>query len=214
MDHNSLTLRQSGSISQPSSTPAGQYDLSQVVTGIGSTLDNNVPMFHSNLTYNDLYRMASETALMTGRRDLMDPGVQSMEDVDFFLRNLHYPARDTSNVRILIGFGIRTQGRGLLESGTPRSHLAPTCTTFPDLMKATKADWDDAFRDLNVTLPLGPIKGKDLIIWCKRTYGDNQFDWIEARNLGDYTQWYTDYVVHGRSSILHVLLRYKGPIAE
>lgn len=110
MNHNSLALRQSGNLSRPLSTPADRQGLSQVATGIDSTLDNNAPMFHPNLTYNDLYRMASETVLMAGRKNLMDPGMQSLEDIDFFLQNLYYPARDTSDVRILIGFGIRTHG--------------------------------------------------------------------------------------------------------
>lgn len=212
MHHNTLTMRPNPNSPQESSSLASQQEIPQATAHGNATLDVNPPTFHSALTYNDLQRIAAETAMLATRKNLLGPGNQSLEDVQFFLENLHYPARDISNVQILIGFGIGTREHGLLECHTPRCHPASSCTTLADVMRVTRIDWGDAFVDLNVSMPVEGVQFSDLSIWYKRTYGDNQLDWIEARRHGDYTQWFNDYVVHGRSSVVHVLLHFKGPI--
>lgn len=212
MHHNTLTMRPNPNSSQESSSHASQQEIPRASADGNATFNPNSPMIHSVLTFNELHHMASETAMIAARRNLVGRGVQSLEDVEFFLRNLHYTPRNISNVQVLIGLGIRTREHGLLECSPARCHPASTCTTFPHLMEATTTDWEDAFADLNVPMPAEGVRARDLTIWYKRTYGDNQGDWIEARRHGEYTQWFNDYVVHGRSSVVHVLLRFKGPI--
>lgn len=214
MAHHSLTLGQNGNVQQVSSVRASQPQELQTAVDISTNPDFNAFVTQVSPDVVVLQRMMAENQARIIKQTLLDPGNQSAHDIQYFYEHLRYPARDISDVRILIGYTVRGSGGHPMQAVIERTHQAAGCKNFRDLMIATKTDWDDVFLDLGLSPLTGGVQRSEVIVWSKRSYGDNTWDWIEAQRTGDYEKWFDDYVVHGRSALLCVLIRYKGLVRE
>lgn len=214
MSRNSLTLRPNGNPLQASSSRSRQQSDQQIAAGMSANANNNITTNDPSSNAVAFQRMMIESQAISIKRDLLDTGSQTADDIEYFYQHLQYPARAITNVQIVIGYSIRGRGhpQNAMQAIISRCHQASTCNTFKNLMNATKADWEDAFLDVGLSPLTEGMQRKDVIVWSKRTYGGNTWDWIEAQRTGDYEKWFQDYVVHGRSLVLNLLLRYKGPI--
>lgn len=145
----------------------------------------------------------------------MGQGRQTGEDIEYYHKFNHYPARSLDGVEFNVQFKVNpTVGRAETCFDNTMNVPAARCDTVGKLFKASKDHWRSVYSELGMAFPKDGIWAEDVAIHVVDTHGCAKHVWTKAYDAARYQKFFRDQVIHGRTDTLLVRLTHTQPAEE